>query len=62
MKCINNPNLLKMSFEVNFTGLTGEKSSIDAGALSFGFLGALLKDASLRLLVKHSAKKKWREF
>ena len=49
-KCINNPNRLKMSLEVNFTGLTGEQSSMDAGALSFEFFGALLKEASLRLL------------
>ena len=49
-KCINDPNQLKMSFEVNFTGLTGEQSSMDAGALSYEFFGALLKEASLRLL------------
>ena len=39
-----------MDVEVNFTGLTGEQSSMDAGALSSEFFGALLKEASLRLL------------
>ena len=39
-----------MIFEVNFTGPTGEQSSMDAGALSYDFFGALLKEASFRLL------------
>jgi len=39
-----------MSFEVSLTGLTGEKSSMDAGALSYEFFGALLKEAPLGLV------------
>ena len=35
---------------MNFTGLTGEQSSMDAGALSYEFFDALLKEASFRLL------------
>ena len=44
------PYRLKMSFEVNFTGLTGEQSSMDVGALSYEFFGVLLREASLRPL------------
>ena len=49
-KCINDPNRLKMSFDMKFTGLTGEQSSMDAVALSYEVCGALPKEASFRLL------------
>eukprot|EP00794_Sanderia_malayensis_P012499 gene12499-13785_t len=49
-KCIANPSRLHMNVEVNFTDLTGQQSSMDAGALATEFFGALLKEASLRLL------------
>ena len=39
-----------MSFEVNCTGLTGEQSIMDTGALFYEVFGALLKEASFRLL------------
>eukprot|EP00794_Sanderia_malayensis_P000722 gene722-23261_t len=40
-KCIANPSRLHMNVEVNFTDLTGEQSSMDAGALATEFFGAL---------------------
>ena len=49
-KCINDPKRLKMKFEVNFTGLTREKSGMVAGAESYELFGVLLKEVSLRLL------------